>query len=145
MEIGPLLELIGALHDEGVDAFTLCDTIGVAHPEQVKAVLRAAKAGFPKARFSIHIHDTRNMGILNTYIAIREGVHSVQTTLGGLGGCPFAPGASGNTATEDLVYLLNEEGYDTGIDFEKILDAARYLQEHVRGNYSGHHIKIKPC
>ena len=83
------------------------------------------------------------MGILNSYEAIRCGVDTVQTTLGGLGGCPFAPGATGNTATEDLVYLLEKEGYETGIDQRKLLYAAKHQVEEIPGNYSGHHIHIK--
>ena len=82
------------------------------------------------------------MGILNSLEAVRCGVDTVQTTLGGLGGCPFAPGATGNTATEDFVYLLDREGYETGIDQKKLLAAAKLEVEKIPGNYSGHHIHI---
>ena len=78
-----------------------------------------------------------------TLAAIEAGIDGVQTTLGGLGGCPFAPGASGNTATEDLVYLLNRMSYDTGVDFTKLLALARQEHAVVPGVYSGHHINIK--
>jgi hydroxymethylglutaryl-CoA lyase len=142
METAPLLVLLEKLTNEGIDEFTLCDTIGVAFPRQVENVLKTVKSKFPKARFNIHIHDTRNMGILNSWVAVRNGVHAVQSTLGGLGGCPFAPGASGNTSTEDLVYVLEQEGFDTGVDFEALLDAAKFLRANVAGNYSGHQINI---
>ena len=144
MEIAPLIDLISKLCQFQVRELTLCDTIGMAYPSQIRDVLTAVKKAFPEVAFNLHIHDTLNMGILNTYIGILHGVNSVQVSLGGLGGCPFAPGASGNTATEDIVYLLHQEGFETGIDFEKLLDSAKYLYERVGGNYSGHHIKIKP-
>ena len=142
MEIPPLLELLGKLVEIGISEFTLCDTIGTAHPHQVKEVFSTVKTAFPDAVFNVHIHDTRNMGMLNTYVAIRGGAVGVQSSLGGLGGCPFAPGASGNVATEDLVYMLREEGVETGVDFELVLEAAKFLKKRVASNYSGHHVMI---
>ena len=142
MEKGALIDLIGRLADLGADEITLCDTIGVAHPGQIQDVMQTVRTAFPNLCFAIHIHDTRNMGIINTYTAIQNGASSVQTSVGGLGGCPFAPGASGNTATEDLVYLLHAEGYETGIDFYQLLETAKHLAQNVRGLYSGHHINI---
>ena len=132
----------------GVQNFCLCDTIGIADPAQLRRILKTVTARYPQVVFEVHIHDTRNMGIANTLAAIECGITRVQSTLGGLGGCPFAPGASGNTATEDLVFMLNEMGYDTGIDFERILAAAKYERTVVEGTYSGHHINIEkttPC
>lgn len=126
----------------GIREFNLCDTIGVATPQQVQALLGTLLPRYPDFKFDVHIHDTRNMGILNTMTAIECGAAEVQTSLGGLGGCPFAPGASGNTATEDLVYMLNRMGYDTGIDFDMLLETARMEKEHIVGNYSGHHLTI---
>lgn len=142
MEIPPLIDLIGKIADLGVTAFTLCDTIGVAYPKQVVAVLKAAKIAFPTFEFNLHIHDTRNMGILNSYVGLLNGADSVQTSLGGLGGCPFAPGATGNTASEDLVYMLERNGWSTGVDFQTLLETAKYTRSVVPGNYSGHHINI---
>ena len=98
---------------------------------------------FPDCAWGLHVHDTRNMGILNSFIGLECGVDSVQAALGGLGGCPFAPGASGNIATEDFVFALEKNGQRTGIDFEKLLAAAKKLRHKVEGNYSGHHITIK--
>ena len=140
-----LLAYIGRAVNIGVDSVNLCDTIGVAYPLQVETVIRAVKKEFPDLALQIHIHDTRNMGMINTWTAINCGVTTVQTALGGLGGCPFAPGASGNTATEDLVYMLHKNGLKTGIDFDKLLDAAKYMRTVIDGNFSGHHINISAC
>ena len=141
-ELKKLLEFIGQAYVLGIREFCLCDTIGVADPAQVRSTLQAVKKQFPDCEFQVHIHDTRNMGIVNTLAAIEAGASGVQSTLGGLGGCPFAPGASGNTATEDLVYMLNLMGYDTGINFEKLLVLAKEEFSSIEGNYSGHHIRI---
>lgn len=143
MELSPLIDLIGRIADIGIQSFTLCDTIGVAFPAQVENVLKEVKKAFPSMEINLHIHDTRNMGILNSYIGIINGADSVQSSLGGLGGCPFAPGASGNTSSEDLVYMLRHNGWETGINFDKLLETAKYLKSNVEGNYSGHHINIQ--
>ncbi len=131
-------------YDLGIRSIDLCDTIGVAYPTQVREYVTAMLREYPDVMFGVHIHDTRNMGIANTLAAIESGITTAQAALGGLGGCPFAPGASGNTSSEDLVYMLNHMGYETGISFEKLLAAARYTYDHVDGNYSGHHIFISP-
>ena len=88
------------------------------------------------------------MGILNSWTALEHGADSVQTAIGGLGGCPFAPGATGNTSTEDLIYALNKNGIETGIDFEKLLVTAKYAHTMIpTGNFSGHQIMVPehPC
>ncbi len=130
--------------DLGVEEFNLCDTIGVANPRQVRAVIRAIQTAYPHLTLQVHIHDTRNMGMVNTLAAIEAGVDRIQSTLGGLGGCPFAPGASGNLATEDVVYMLNDMGYYTGVDFQKLLDAAKHEKDVIHdGVFSGHHMNIQ--
>ena len=134
--------------EAGMRSVTLCDTIGIADPAQVRRVLCAVKEAYPELAVQVHFHDTRGLGMVNTLTALELGVDGVQTALGGLGGCPFAPGASGNLATEDAVWMLNEMGYDTGISFSKILAAAKHEKELIEGNYSGHHINIEnetPC
>lgn len=147
MKTEALLELVGKLRDIGVDGFTLCDTVGLAYPTLIEKTFKAVKQEFPGIEFNAHIHDTRNMGILNSYVALQSGADSVQTAIGGLGGCPFAPGATGNTSSEDLVYMLNRCGYDTGIDFERLLETAKFAKDHIDGNFSGHQINISknPC
>lgn len=145
--IDPLLILIRKMRDIGIHHFTLCDTIGVAWPTLIEQVLATVKKEFPGDEFNIHIHDTRNMGIVNSLTAIKAGADSVQAAIGGLGGCPFAPGATGNTSSEDLVYMLNKCGYDTGINFDELLKTAKYARANIPGNFSGHHIIIPehPC
>lgn len=128
----------------GITEVDLCDTIGIANPLQVERLLGVVLDKFPEISFGIHIHDTRNMGIVNTLTAIRAGITRVSTTCGGMGGCPFAPGASGNTSSEDLVFMLDQMGIDTGVDFEKLLEASRFLKENVPANYSGHQMNIAP-
>ncbi len=129
--------------DAGMKACCLCDTIGIADPIQVRRFIRAIKEAYPSLEIAVHFHDTRGLGIVNTMTAIEEGVTEIQSTLGGIGGCPFAPGASGNMATEDVVWMLNEMGYETGIDFSKIVTAAKHEKEVIPGNYSGHNINIE--
>ena len=128
--------------DLGIKTVNLCDTIGVANPAQVRETIAALNETYPDLILQIHIHDTRNMGMVNTLAAIESGIKTVQSTLGGLGGCPFAPGASGNLATEDLVHMLFEMGFDTGIDEQKIIEAAKYESKLIDGIYSGHIFKI---
>lgn len=148
LEVGRVVDFLSPYVDAGVNEVCLCDTIGIADPAQVRRLIGVLNAAYPALPLQIHVHDTRGMGLLNTITAIQSGVSAVQSTLGGLGGCPFAPGASGNTATEDLVYALTEMGYHTGIDFRKILRAAKDAFQTIPGIYSGHHIHIEketPC
>lgn len=130
--------------DLGINEFNLCDTIGVANPKQVRSIIRAVQNTYPLSILQVHIHDTRNMGMVNTLAAIECGIDRIQSTLGGLGGCPFAPGASGNLATEDIVFMLNDMGYDTGIDFDRLLDASKREKKVIGdGCFSGHHMNIE--
>ena len=127
-----------------VQEINLCDTIGVANPRQVRETIAAMQAAYPNLPLQVHIHDTRNMGMVNTLAAIECGVTRVQSTLGGLGGCPFAPGASGNLSTEDLVYMLNDMDYETGIDFEQLLQVSKAQKELIpAGVFSGHQMNIQ--
>lgn len=138
-----VVDFLGNYVEAGVNAVDLCDTIGVANPAQVRNVISAVRAAYPELPLQVHIHDTRNMGMVNTLAAIEAGITTVQSTLGGLGGCPFAPGASGNLATEDLVLMLNDMGYDTGINTESIIAAAKREKELLgEGNFSGHNLNI---
>ena len=131
-----------------MDTVYLADTIGIADPAQVRRTVKGIMERFPDTEMQVHIHDTRGMGLVNTLAAIEAGVDTVQSTLGGLGGCPFAPGASGNTATEDLVYMLQRMGYDTGIDFNRLLALSKEQHAEIDGIYSGHQMNIaakSPC
>ena len=90
----------------GVDEICLCDTIGIANPKQVDDILTQIKVRYPDRVFSLHLHDTRGMGLANTLVALQKGITIFESAIGGLGGCPFAPGAAGNIATEDLVFMF---------------------------------------
>ena len=129
-------------HDIGIRSFNLCDTVGLAHPRMVEELVETSLIEFADSEFQIHIHDTRNMGIINSYKALEHGITKIQTSIGGLGGCPFAPGASGNTSTEDFAYMLNRMGFDTGIDVNALIEVALDLKEHIKGSYSGHQVLI---
>ena len=130
----------------GIHKFCLADTIGQADPKMVRNTIEIVKKVFPNEYFEVHIHDTRNMGVACTLAAIEAGIPNVQAALGGLGGCPFAPGASGNVASEDLIYMFNAMGMETGIDFDKMLAAAKYETTIIDGNFSSHQIHIgEPC
>ena len=143
-----VLHFVERIRSSGVDTVYLADTIGIADPTQVRRTVQGIRGNFPDMKLQVHIHDTRGMGLVNTLAAIEAGVDTVQSTLGGLGGCPFAPGASGNTATEDLVYMLQRMGYDTGIDFDKLLALSKEQHGEIDGVYSGHQMNITakiPC
>lgn len=129
--------------EEGLKTCCLCDTVGVADPEQVKTLIYMLKKAYPKLDLMVHFHDTRGTGMANTLAAMEAGVDKIQAALGGLGGCPFAPGASGNLSTEDMIWVLEEMGYDTGVDFSKLLAVAKKQKEMISGNYSGHQICIE--
>jgi hydroxymethylglutaryl-CoA lyase len=122
VEIGlRLLEL-------GVDELCFGDTIGVAVPAQVTALTRlAVEGGIPMARIAYHFHDTRGTALANVVAGLDAGVRCFDASTGGIGGCPYAPGAAGNLATEDLVYLLDASGWEHGVALEGILEAARYI------------------
>ena len=105
----------------GVDGITLCDTTGMAYPSQVEEIALQARTRFPQLELTMHFHNTRGMALANTLSAIAAGCDRFDASLGGLGGCPYAPGASGNVCTEDLVHMLELMGYDTGVDLDAIL------------------------
>lgn len=141
-EIEDAVSFAKRLWESGIREINLADTIGIADPKQVRDTIDSLVKELPDCRWQVHIHDTRNMGMVNTLAAIESGITTVQSTLGGLGGCPFAPGASGNTATEDLVYMLENMGYETGVNFDKLLNLSKYQKSFVDGVYSGHHVNI---
>lgn len=142
--IDSVVEFIKPYVEAGIQEINLCDTIGIANPQQVRKTIDAIRSLYPHLPLQVHIHDTRNMGMVNTLAAIENGVTRVQSTLGGLGGCPFAPGASGNLSTEDLVYMLNDMGYCTDVNFKKLLNISKVQRELIPdGVFSGHQINIE--
>lgn len=122
-------ELIQRLTDIGVQGITLCDTTGMADPAQVERISREALQRWPQTVFTLHFHNTRGMGLANAIAALNAGVDRFDASLGGLGGCPYAPGASGNICTEDLVHMFQRMGFDTGVDLDALLQAAASLPE----------------
>jgi isopropylmalate/homocitrate/citramalate synthase len=124
-----VVELAVALSEAGADIVALADTLGYASPSQVRRLVRAVRQEVGAERFgNLHLHDTLGTALANALAALEEGVRGFDAALGGLGGCPFAPGSVGNVSTEDLVYLLESEGYDTGIDLGLLLAAREALR-----------------
>jgi hydroxymethylglutaryl-CoA lyase len=111
----------------GVRGLTICDTTGMAHPAQVSRMSEALRARFGSLQLTLHFHNTRGMGLANVLAAVQAGIDRFDGSLGGLGGCPYAPGASGNICSEDAVHMLQAMGYDTGMDLERLLAVARRL------------------
>jgi hydroxymethylglutaryl-CoA lyase len=120
----------------GVDEIALADTIGAAHPGQVRALTDRLVGVHGADRLSCHFHDTRALGLANVFAALESGIRKFDASIGGLGGCPFAPGASGNVATEDVVMLLQQMGFDTGIDLGALV-AAVELARRLTGTAPG--------
>jgi len=119
------VELARALRELGCYQVSLGDTIGVANPRQVRDVLSRVQAEIPKPEVAVHFHDTRGTALANILVSVEMGITTVDAALGGLGGCPYAPGASGNVATEDVVYMLEGMGVKTGVDLDKLVDCSR--------------------
>jgi hydroxymethylglutaryl-CoA lyase len=111
----------------GVRGVTLCDTTGMAYPSQVETLSRQVLERFPQLQVTLHFHNTRGMALANTLAALEAGIDRFDASLGGLGGCPYAPGASGNVCMEDLVHMLDLMGYDTGMDIDRVLAASARL------------------
>ena len=121
------LDWMARFADLGVHGVTLCDTTGMAYPSQVGELSRLARERFRELELTLHFHNTRGLALANTIAALGAGVDRFDASLGGLGGCPYAPGASGNVCTEELVHMLELEGFDTGVDLQGILAAAARL------------------
>jgi hydroxymethylglutaryl-CoA lyase len=122
-----VLEVAGRLLDVGCDQISIGDTIGVAVPSQVTEVMGCLRQALPASALAVHLHDTRGTALANVLAALQEGIAVVDGSAGGLGGCPYAPGASGNLATEDLLYMLHGMGIETGVDLDKVGAASRAL------------------
>ena len=115
----------------GVKELIFCDTIGVANPAQVAEFAKRVRERYPDLTLGMHLHNTRGMGLANTMAAMQEGFDLFETSVGGLGGCPFAPGAAGNTATEDLLNMLAAMNVETGVDFDRYMDAVDFVREKI--------------
>jgi hydroxymethylglutaryl-CoA lyase len=139
-EIDPdaAVELTTRLRDMGVYEISLGDTIGVANPAQVEDVLGRVLAKHPASSVAVHFHDTQGTALANCLVALQMGVTTIDAAAGGLGGCPYAPGASGNLATEDVVAMLHAMGVKTGIDLDKLTEASR-----TASTFVGHELPSK--
>jgi hydroxymethylglutaryl-CoA lyase len=113
--------------DLGVRGLTICDTTGMAQPLQVAVMCELLRKRFPNLQLTLHFHNTRGMGLANVLAAVQSGIDRLDGSLGGLGGCPYAPGASGNICSEDAIHMLEAMGYETGIDLQQLLPLARQL------------------
>ena len=121
-------------YDEmGIDEVSLADTTGMANPVKIKKIVRELKRAFPHFKFSLHLHNTRGMAFANAVSGLEEGIRDFDSSTAGVGGCPYAPDASGNIATEDLIHGFEEMGIKTGVDIDKVLEVARSLQQRLPG------------
>jgi len=126
----------------GANEIGLGDTIGKAHPLHVETLLNYLIPRFSGVDFILHLHDTYGMGLAGIMTALNMGITKYEASVGGLGGCPFAPGAAGNIATEDLVYMLHEMNIETGIDLGKLVDVARMVDKAIPMSVNGHLLKV---
>jgi len=120
-------ELAGQLASLGCDEIVLADTIGVATPEMARKLVQIVAQQVPAQRLALHLHDTRGQALANVYACLELGIGAIDASVAGLGGCPYAPGATGNLATEDLVYMLEGCGVDTGVDLDRLIETGRFI------------------
>jgi hydroxymethylglutaryl-CoA lyase len=132
-----VLQLAGEMIDCGVKIVHFADTTGMANPASIVTVVEAAQQRWPDVRFALHLHNTRGIGIANALAGLHSGIREFESSIGGIGGCPYAPRAVGNICTEDFVHMLHEMGYETGIDLDALTDAARLAEKLIGGSLPG--------
>ncbi len=140
-----VIDLTRQLLDFGAYEVSVSDTIGIAHPRQVSALLEELGTRVPLGSVALHFHDTRGTALANVYAALQAGVATFDAAAGGLGGCPYAPGATGNLATEDLVYMLDGLGLATGIQLDGIIEASRAIEPLVGHPLSSRMYRASVC
>ena len=141
-------EMVQFCLDLGCKEISIADTVGMSNPKRTYDLMNALTAQFGADKFVMHLHDTRGLALANTLAAMQLGVHKFETAAGGLGGCPFAPGAAGNVATEDTLNMMHEMGIETGIDNDALHEAVLLLQQYVHAPIVSHLMslyKTKPC
>jgi len=129
--VAKVIDVTERLLATGVFEVSVSDTIGIAHPGQVRQVLEALVSKVPANRLALHFHDTRGTALANVLAALPFGITTLDASAGGLGGCPYAPGAAGNLATEDLIYMLDGLGTETGVSLEGVLEASTFIAERL--------------
>jgi hydroxymethylglutaryl-CoA lyase len=129
VRVADVVRVAAGLADAGCDMVALADTVGYGHPAQIRETVRAVRAEIGTTLDGLHLHNTMGLGLANALAGLDEGIRTFDAALAGLGGCPFAPGASGNIVTEDLVFLLESMGFDTGITLQKLIAARAILHE----------------
>ncbi|MBS4032671.1 MAG: hydroxymethylglutaryl-CoA lyase [Clostridiales bacterium] len=134
--------LIDQLLETGTKRFSLGDTAGLGNPQQVSEICQQVLKRYPNVEFSLHLHDTRGLGLACVLAGVWGGIRVIESSIGGLGGCPFIPRATGNIATEDLVFMLEEMGVRTGLDQQKLLDAALIAEEMVGRELPSRHLAL---
>ena len=135
--LAQVLKVLEQIYAAGIREVVLCDTIGVGNPVQVQNTVQEVKKQFQELVLGLHFHDTRGMGLSNIFAGLSEGVSIFETSIGGLGGCPFAPGSAGNTASEDLLNMASSMGIRHGIDIEQYLRTVEYIKECVNAPLTG--------
>ncbi|MDE5414939.1 hydroxymethylglutaryl-CoA lyase [Alkalihalobacterium chitinilyticum] len=131
VSIEDVIKVSEHLFEMGIDELSLGDTIGVGNPAQVQRILDELLTRFPASQLAMHFHDTRGTALANILASLDMGITKFDAAVAGLGGCPYAPGASGNVATEDLLYMLDEMGIETGVNQDRLLAAAQWIEEKV--------------
>jgi hydroxymethylglutaryl-CoA lyase len=131
IDAGLVAEMAGEMAAMGCYEVSLGDTIGVGTPEKAKAMIGAVAKEVPMEKLALHFHDTYGQALANIYAGLELGVAVVDSSVAGLGGCPYAPGAAGNVASEDVLYMLNGIGIETGVDFDKLVAAGRFITDAI--------------
>lgn len=126
-----VVDVIHRLRELGCDEIDIADTIGVGTPNKVQAVMEQAERHFPVTQLSGHFHDTYGQALANIFASMKVGISIFHSSVAGLGGCPYAKGATGNVATEDVLYLMNGLGIETGIDIDAVVDAGQFIAQHL--------------
>jgi hydroxymethylglutaryl-CoA lyase len=126
-----VVDIARQIAESGPSEIALADTVGVGVPAQVADLVQRVRTAVPDVPLRGHFHNTRNTGLANAYAALEAGVRVLDASLGGIGGCPFAPAATGNIPTEDLVYMLHRSGFETGVSLEALIDASKWLQQQL--------------
>lgn len=142
--VDAVLRIVSAYADLGMRHISLGDTTGMATPHLVETSVAAIRARFPELVLALHFHNTRGIGLANVLAGLDLGIREFESSIGGIGGCPFAPGATGNICTEDLVYLLQECGFETGVDLERLIRVARRVEELVGHRLPGQVMRAGP-